>query len=159
AYLHVPLSLYYADQMQAPVLAGFFMLALLFVPALVIARCEEIFRRRTLAPWAAKACVGVALVLILVIAVRRVPIEPDSNSSSYPPAAPASVQILQKELALAPGAPFRGRALTLVAQDFQTGTDPDISPLFLAVLGVLEDHYGRYTGNDHWNDLLYFNIP
>ena len=176
AYLHVPLSLYYADQMQAPVLAGFLVLSLLFVSAFLVARCEEIFGRlhqdamkrglASLTPWPRIAWswiwwsgIALALVLILVVAVRRVPVEPDSGSSSYPPAAPPSVQILRNELAVSPGASYRGRALTLVAGDFPTHTGPDVGPLFFKILNILEDHYGHGAGNDHWNDLLYFNIP
>ena len=34
-----------------------------------------------------------------------------------------------------------------------------MAPLLIAVEDVFDRHYGRYTGNDHWFDLLHFNIP
>ena len=43
AFLHYPISLYYSDQMQAPVFVGFFVLALLFAFVVLFSRGEEIF--------------------------------------------------------------------------------------------------------------------
>ena len=43
AFLHYPISLYYSDQMQAPVFVGFFVLALLFAFVVLFSRGEEMF--------------------------------------------------------------------------------------------------------------------
>ena len=171
AYLHYPVSLYYSDQLQAPIAILFAVLALLFAASVIGHYCDDAFgkflaqavkdgklphvfssRRR----WYAAAA-----IFVLAISLFVVPREPPFENSIYPPAKPPSVQILQKELELTPGKPFAGRALTLVRQDLPASATAgtDMNPLLNAVLDVLEYRYGRFTGNDHWTDLLNLNIP
>ena len=169
AYLHYPISLYYSDQMQAPIVAGFFVLALMFTFVVFFNRGEELFLGllqksgdQHLLPWVLqhrRTIHAATFVLILAVSPFRIPKERPYDNSQYPPAKPPSVQILDNELALRPGKAFGGRALTLVQQDFPPQRGPTMAPLLNAVLDVLEEHYGRYTGNDHWIDLLHLNIP
>lgn len=169
AYLHIPLSLYYADQLAAPVLVGFFTLPAMLAVVAAFFYCDEIVRdllqranRQSLIDWTVRnrPIANFALsVVVLIISSFLIPTEPPFHGSQYPPASPPSVQILRDELALRPGKPFNGRVLTLVQQDALTQDSIDPGPTFSSILGVLADQYGRYTGNDHWNDLLYYDIP
>ncbi len=169
AYLHYPVALFYSDQLQAPILVIFFVLPLIFVTVILLVRGDEVIRRilkqaeeQSLGSWILghRKKWGLALaVLILAASPFLVPTERPFNNSSYPPARPPSVQILADALALSPGKVFGGRVFTLVQQNFPATSGSDLNPLLNAVLSIIEDHYGRYTGNDHWNDLLSLNIP
>ena len=99
-----------------------------------------------------------ALILIVAVSPLAIPKERPFDNSVYPPAEPPSVKILEKDV-LAPGKAFGGRVLSLVRQDFPAQHGQNMAPLLIAVEDVFEKHYGRYTGNDHWFDLLHFNIP
>jgi hypothetical protein len=169
AYLHYPVSLYYSDQLQAPIPVFFFTLPLLFAAAVLAQRGDALLgevlegacRDGKLAPAFADRCIWyfAAGFLFLAVSPFIIPRERPFENSAYPPAEPASVAVLQKELSLTPGKPFAGRVFTLVRQDFRSPPGGDMNPLLAAVLGVVEDRYGRYTGNDHWTDLLNLNIP
>jgi hypothetical protein len=171
AYLHYPVSLYYSDQLQAPITVLFFVMPLLFAAGVLSRKCDKVFdsflaqavRDGKLAPAFSnrRRWYAAAAIVVLAISPFLVPRERPFDNSIYPPAKPPSVQILQNELELAPGKPFAGRALTLVRQNLPAAVTAgtDMNPLLIAVLDVLENHYGRFTGNDHWNDLLNLNIP
>ena len=73
--------------------------------------------------------------------------------SDYPPKDPPSVQMLVRELALAPGAPFRGRLLTVVPATSEAPAD------WFTVLDVIDGRYRRFLGNDHYLDVSAFGIP
>ena len=171
AYLHYPVSLYYSDQLQAPIAVLFFVMPLIFAAG-VLGRgfdkaldsfLAQAVKDGKLAPAFSnrRRWYAAAAIVVLAISPLLVPRERPFDNSIYPPAKPPSVQILQNELGLAPGKPFAGRALTLVRQDLPAAATAgtDMNPLLIAVLDVLENHYGRFTGNDHWNDLLNLNIP
>ncbi len=168
AYLHYPVSLFYSDQMQAPILLLFFVVPLFFVSVILFARGNDAFAKNLKQAEAQDRAQGLRFVkrwapagpvMFLVVSPFLVPRERPFDTSSYPPARPPSVQLLSDELELSPGRPFRGRVFALVQQNYAGATGPNLNPLLNAVLGTLEDHFGRYTGNDHWNDLLSLNIP
>ena len=106
-----------------------------------------------------KKCSPAVPVIFLIVSPFLVPRERPFDTSSYPPARPPSVQIMSNELELSPGKPFGGRVYSLVQQNYSAASGSDINPLLNSVLSILENHYGRYTGNDHWTDLLSLNIP
>lgn len=171
AFLHYPVSLFYSDQLQAPIPIFFFVLPVLFAAAAVVARLGGALRdflertdaERKLPSVVAirRYCYAAISVLFLAVCPFLVHRERPFDNSIYPPAEPPSVKILEHELQLSPGKTFGGRVLTLVRQDLPAAATagPDINLLLIAVLDVLENRYGRYTGNDHWNDLLNLNIP
>lgn len=72
--------------------------------------------------------------------------------ADYPPKTTPSTELLSRELALAPGAPFRGRLMTLVPGTLHGPATP---PMFYDIL----NEYRRYLGNDVWVDPLASNIP
>ena len=171
AYLHYPVSLYYSDQLQAPIPILFFVLPLLFAAAAFAACADEMLReflqcaeesgRRLSVSTDRRYWYATMVVLFFVICPFLIPRERPFDNSAYPPAEPPSVKILENELQLSPGKTFAGRALTLVAENLPAAktSGSDMNPLLNAVLEVLENRYGRFTGNDHWNDLLNLNIP
>ena len=169
AYLHYPVSLFYSDQLQAPISVLFFMLPLLFVAATVATRYDGAVRefldrankagKNALMPGDCRYWYAAVVVLFLAVSPFLIPRERPFDNSVYPPSRPPSVQILEHELRLAPGKPFAGRALTIVRQDAAVPAGNDTNLLLNTILKVLENRYGRYTGNDHWTDLLNLNIP
>jgi hypothetical protein len=167
AYTRIPLSLYYMDQLHAPIIIGFFVLPLMIAAAVICDRADSMIRgilARTrdsgIASHALVLRAPLVLLLVLAYSIFVVPVEPETGNSSYPPEQPPSVQMMAKEVALAAGKPFGGRVYTLVRQGFPAATPEEtMAPLWTAILNTLENHYGRYTGNDHWMDLLSLNIP
>ena len=83
---------------------------------------------------------AVALLVFLVWA-------PGPKIFDYPPVASAPLKHLQHELALSPGAPFRGRVVTIYAREGET-------PFF-----AIDLRYRRAFGNDFYTDLLPLGIP
>jgi hypothetical protein len=171
AYLHYPVSLYYSDQLQAPIPVFFFLMPLMFGATVLATRFNEVLRdfleraknvrNPALAISNRRNWCATTAVLFLAITPFLVPRERPFDNSAYPPAQPPSVKILESELQLSPGKTFAGRTLTLVGQDLPAAVTAgsDMNPLLTAVLDVLENRYGRHTGNDHWIDLLNLNIP
>jgi hypothetical protein len=78
--------------------------------------------------------------------------EQPSRASDYPPKPAPFGGLLERELALAPGARFRGRLLTIVPAGLQ---GPSNAPIFYDAVA----RYRRNFGNDFWVDPLAFNIP
>ena len=71
----------------------------------------------------------------------------------YPPKATPLVAYLRNEIALAPGAPFRGRVVTLTGQNLSAGVTWD--QMFEYDMALI-----RSVGNDHRTiGLWYYNIP
>ena len=169
ASLHYPVSLFYSDQLQAPISVFFFTLPLIFAAAAVASRCsgavQEFLDRANKAgnntPMFSNRRHWYAAIVVLFLAISPflIPRERPFDNSVYPPSRPPSVRILEHELGLAQGKPFAGRVLTIVRQDAAVSAANDTDPLLNTVLNVLEKRYGRYTGNDHWTDLLNLNIP
>jgi hypothetical protein len=74
----------------------------------------------------------------------------------FPPEQPPSVQLLQSELQLKPGEPFRGRVLVLAGMLAPAGDQwPGASG---SIQDVLEFHYRTILGNDHYVHLLPFGL-
>jgi hypothetical protein len=71
---------------------------------------------------------------------------PRPSIIAYPPAKTPPVELLARELALAPGAPFRGRALTIFA--------PEGEDFYAIAL-----RYRQALGSDFYEELLPFGIP
>jgi hypothetical protein len=84
---------------------------------------------------------------VAAILLGYLSLAPRPKILAYPPAKPRPVQLLEQELALAPGRPFRGRAMTIIAPE---GTVP-----FYAIAL----RYRQALGNDFYSDLLPFGIP
>jgi hypothetical protein len=170
AYLHIPVSLYYADQLQAPISVFFFTLPLAFAVIVLAGRIDAAFGKfldrlnseGKVAPALGnrRTYYAVAFLVLLAASPFLIPRERPFDNSAYPPGQPPSVQLLQHDLELKPGKAFAGRVFTLVQQGLPAAVTAgsSMNPLLTAVLDVLENRYGRYTGNDHWNDLLNLNI-
>jgi hypothetical protein len=164
-----PLAGTYAELAHAPMWASFFVLAMLLVARMLDQRAVQ---------WASAAVSTkhpvlklpvehrawlYGSVLALLIVVFWVHNQPGLRYfADYPPNAPPSIRFLERELALKPGSPFRGRLLVLVSatldqngQRIQEG-----QPLHWVSLYVnLSLKYGRPLGNDHYFDVLPFGIP
>jgi hypothetical protein len=160
---------YYAEQIHQPLLIAFFVLFFLVALMIPVRRIAEILRTvqertkgRGLLGLAAcnpgKVWFAVSLIGMLSY-LLHVPTSSPPTSSLYPPQQPISIKLLADEVALAPGQLFRGRVLTVVGMRshealgwarWWVGSE--------AAVEVLH-RYGHYFGNDHWLDLLFFDIP
>jgi hypothetical protein len=167
--IRYPVSMYYAENYHLPFLLSFLVLFYMFVILVVIIACDDILariakpeNRRGILGWLfrnrLKFCFVVP-VAVLIYCAAAVPVQTGQDRSTFPPAQPPSVKLLENELALKPGGSFRGRAYTLVGKDASIADTLTINPIVVTMYNVTEDHYGRYLGNDHWVDLLPFNIP
>jgi len=162
-----PVSLNYAEQIHAPLLIFMFILFTLFVGTRLILALKEvgfiIFGQITSSPmlfWKPRyRTIAFALPWTIFLAMSLTIPKWSWTSYEYPPyppAQPPSVKLLQQEIGLAPGKQFRGRLLVLLGQDV---LGSNLSTLLGYLISVGRDSYGRYLGNDHWVDLLPFNIP
>jgi hypothetical protein len=166
---HFPISLYYAEVIQAPFLLSFFVLYFMLLCMTLIVRLEQLLQtavQKPDAPALMRYAAGNRLILyrsipavILLYAAFAVPSYGGSHHSPYPPAEPPSVKLLEDALALKPGATFRGRVFVLARPNVDVAQVSDITPLAAAVFDLTENHYGATLGNDHWTDLLPLNIP
>ncbi len=164
-----PLAGAYAELAHAPLWASFFVLALLVVARMLDQRAVQSASKAVSASTPAlKLAVEhrawvYSLVLALLVLVYWVHNQPGIRYfADYPPNEPPSVRFLERELALKPGAPFRGRLLVLVAATLDQNGEriQQEQPLHWVSLYVnLSLKYGRPLGNDHYFDLLPFGIP
>lgn len=158
-FWQLPLFGAYAELGHAPMWASFYVLALLIAALLLDRRLAELCQsaRGKLAGilhnavlwrhWAYAALFSLALATYAVLQT------PVTDRSDYPPGQPPSVQLLERELALSPGAPFRGRLMTLVPAELQGPSDQ------FKFNDVVATRYRQDLGNDHYIDVLPFNVP
>ena len=144
----VPIVLAYAEIAQSPLWVAYFVLGCMSLAVVIdrrLATLPDIASGRVAPPlryvikhrWTicatALAAVWFAIAILL---------PPYSTGSTYPPAQPSIVKLLEREVAVAPGAPFRGRVLTTITE----GNDPELNTW-------------RTLGNDLSVALLPFGIP
>lgn len=155
----VPLAGAYAELGHAPMWASFFVLALIIAAIRMDQRIDELLQNASaryplLTKWDVQArhrmYAAGAAVLIVGVAVLQ---PKETHFSDYPGSQPASIELLRRTIGLAPGSPFRGRLATLLAWE-----SPGPMTL-LHFLDLLGNKYRRYLGNDHFIDVLPFNIP
>ena len=147
-FFRAPMLFSYAETAHGALWAAFFIL-LVMAAGIVIdnnlgaraatagATLQRVLQRRR--PLFVAALAGIICVYALAA--------PSPPLIVYPPAKPPMVDALAQELALKPGAPFRGRSLTLYTPD----GDTDIYAIAL--------RYRRSLGNDFLEELLPFGIP
>jgi hypothetical protein len=155
----VPLPGTYAELGNAPMWGAFFVLSMIIVGMLIdqrlvtwggIARAKYssliqrvIHHRRWL----------YGSFLVLATAGSWLFQVPPAKLSDYPPRRTPSIELLTRELALAPGSQFRGRLMTVVPA---TLPGPATVDYFYE---IVSNRYRRYLGNDYWIDPSAFNIP
>jgi hypothetical protein len=154
----IPLRGDYAELAHAPILAAYLVLAIIVVAKLLDRRVVEwgslssskyspairwIIRSRG---WSYGSLVVFMIAVYWLLQTRP------ASLADYPPKAHPSVELLRRELALAPGMQFRGRLMTLLPGTLDGPADP---PMFYDIL----NEYRRYLGSDVWVDPLAFNIP
>lgn len=154
----VPLEGAYAELGHAPIWVSFFVLSIIVLALLIDQRlvswARGTWRYTSHAAFAVQnryfiyAALGGAVLGAYALLIPKV-----ADPSRYPPALSPSVEILTRELAISPGSQFRGKLMTLV------GTQSD-SPLYLTDFdAIVDDRYRQYLGNDHYIDVLPYNIP
>jgi hypothetical protein len=72
--------------------------------------------------------------------------------STYPPARPPAIQLIEREVKLEPGQMYRGTVFTLVRKDIPVMDQPDVED-------VVANHYRRLLSNDFMIDLPALDIP
>jgi len=155
----VPLPGTYAELGHAPMWGAFFVLAIIIVGMLIDQRLtawgsiaepkysslmQRVIHRRG---W------FYASFLVLTTAGYWLFQVPPTTLSDYPPRRTSSIELLIRELALAPGSQFRGRLTTVVPA---TLPGPATVDYFYE---IVSNRYRRYLGNDYWIDPSAFNIP
>ncbi len=171
-FFQFPVSLYYAEQIHAPLIVAFFVLCLIACFRILLIRIGEVGRS---ALGRFKACdfaglivrlrlqLGALSTVVILVFCAVVPLELGTRGSIFPPTKPPSVEIIESEIGLKSGGSFRGRALALAKLSDEENLDIErsdtLNPLITAVFRIFEERYGKYLGNDHWIDLLPFNIP
>ena len=151
----IPLRGDYLELAHAPILASYLVLSIVIVARLLDRRVVEWGRSQYSAliqrmirtrSWSYGAFVIFMIAVYWILQTRP------ATLADYPPKATPSAELLRRELALAPGAQFRGRLMTLVPGTLHGPATP---PMFYDIL----NEYRRYLGNDVWVDPLAFNIP
>jgi hypothetical protein len=147
----LPVALAYAELAHSPLWGAYFVLACMSIAVVIDRRLAtlSVFASGRMAPplryvikhrrtiyASALAAVLFAIAILL----------PPHQGTPYPPAQPPIVQLLEREVAVTPGAPFRGRVLITI---FGEGNAFDVT----------EQKYRRTLGNDLYVDLLPFGIP
>jgi len=167
---HYPISLYYAEQIHAPMIVALFVLPTIMVAALLFARIAAVVRGApadAALAWAARnrikvgGAVAAGILAYCVVGVSR---QPAGGDTVFPAATPASFRLIEQSVALKPGGPFKGRVYPMAYFDPNADLSHNdrtaaLEKLITAVYGLFQGHYGRVTGNDHWFDLLPFDIP
>lgn len=167
---HYPVSMYYAEQIHAPMIVALFVLPMVMLAGLLFARIAAIVRGApadAVLAWAARNRIkfgAAAAAGILAYCILGVPRQPSAGESVFPAAMPPSFQLLEQSVALKPGGAFKGRIYPMASFDetvdlASDARDAALAKLITAVYGLFQGHYARVTGNDHWFDLLPFNIP
>lgn len=136
-FFRVPMLFSYAETAHGALWASFFILAVMATGTVIDNDLQRILPLRR--PLFVAALGSIVCVYALAA--------PSPSRVVYPPARPPMVEALAQELALTPGAPYRGRALTLYTRD----GDADIYTIAL--------RYRRALGNDLLEELLPFGIP
>jgi hypothetical protein len=158
--LNYPIASFYSEIFHTAFLVAFFMVFLLFVCTVLVMSVATFEASVHSTPaWAPPAYIRPALVWAVPLAAVGYYALFDKTPAGplkYPPAQPASVQILRKELELKPGQPFRGRVLVLAGMQGAPGNQWMGGPG--SISDILEFHYRPILGNDHYIHLLAFGI-
>ena len=72
--------------------------------------------------------------------------------STYPPARPLAIQLIEREVKLEPGQIYRGTVFTLVRKDVPVMDQPDVED-------IVANHYRKLLSNDFMIDLPALGIP
>ncbi len=161
--IRFPISMFYSEVFHEPFLIFFFSLFCVFLFA-----CVDRWLKAWLQGISAIAAVGSPQLLLPfrpliywsvagVALVNYIRVTPPNEGVLYPPAEPPSVQLLKREVGLHEGGPFRGRVLVLPAINAPPGVQWLGGPG--SISDVLIGHYRTFLGNDHYMDLLPFDIP
>ena len=121
-----PLSVAYAEIAHLPFVIISFVLSLMALALVADGRLRAWSNRTKQGPSMVLALaqgnreliylagLALALTCIVLLDYRRLDMEPrGSDFVNFPPARTASIEVMQREVALAPGGAFRGRALSL----------------------------------------------
>lgn len=155
----VPLAGAYAELGHAPMWGAFFVLSMIVA---------AILSDRRLVQWAGVARPRYSgllrhaverrqwiygLFFVATIAGYWLFQPPPPDVSDYPPQRPPSIELVAGEIALSPGAQFRGRLMMVVPADLN-------GPSGLTAFSDVTVHrYRRHLGNDHYIDAGAFDIP
>jgi len=108
--------------------------------------------------WARSERASIFVMLVLLVAIpvfpfwHAWPVNNLERTYAIPPSKSAMIALLKEQVGLTPGAPFRGRVVTM---EFVHKAEP-------IEWGDVADQIGsRYaaTGNDYWTGLWYHDIP
>src|SRR5262249_53435427 len=109
--------------------------------------------------WARSERASILVMLVLLVAIPAFafwhawPVHNLERKFMLPPSEPPMIPLLKEQVGFTPGAPFRGRVVTM---EFVHKAEP------IGWMDVVNKDWPRYaaTGNDyHWNGLWYHDIP
>lgn len=142
-----PLLFSYAEVAHAALWGSYFVLVAMAVAVLIDRRLALAAAMKPRLRWLAAhryQVYGAALLVALVVLAVAGPKPPVLD---YPPKSPPALEALRRDLALTPGAPFRGKVATIYAREAGT---PFEAKAF---------DYRVTFGSDFYSDLLPLGIP
>jgi hypothetical protein len=157
--MRAPIGLGYAELALSSLWASYFVLTLIVLAILVDRRIAAGLSRwlepkpNALGRWALghRPILYVAVLTLGVVAYAR-GMDRQRHFSIYPPARPVAAKLIEREVKLEPGQPYRGTVFTLVRRDVPVMDQPDVED-------VVANHYRKNLGNDFMIDLPALGIP